>query len=702
MSQVAEKQLVSLEKNGEIGTIVINNPQRNELTTPLMLQLRDQLMEARKDDSLKVVVIKSANIMFFSSGAHVPEIHKMMLDKDEVKAMALLNEAHGMLNLIADLGKPTVAFIRGLCLGGGSELALACTWRIATKDAMIGQPEITLGIIPGMGGTQRLPRLVSLKKAMLMMVTGSSVSAKEAKEIGLVDDLVNKPEEWLTKCLWKDPKPVMMRDFPEELEKLDEDEQFRRAMETQAKKFPRACEALLASVSHGVLHPLLPALELEKKEFAALIMEDEARLGVESFLRKFGLLKDPPKPPPVKAESPSVIITAPVTESAKDSDKSEELEMLKEMVHDFCEKRIKPNVEKMEHEKRVLPELIKEMAELGFYGVPFDEKYGGSGLGLRGFAVMMREISKYHGSTAVMLGAHTSLFLKTIYLFGSEEQKKAWLPRGIAGEIIGAYATTEPNVGSDVAGITTFAKKVDGGWQIDGAKQFISNGAIADAIVTLAQTDKEGGNKTQAMFIVPTKSAGYKLTKETEEKMGLHASCTSAFALDDVFVPDDHLIGDVGHGFKIAMNVFNQSRISLGAGCVGAVERAQEIMMEFAKTRMIGGEPLFMKQLTQAAIGEIEATKLAMEALYEKTLGQYEKDPLGVRKQAAAVKFICAEWGFTAIDKALQVLGGSGYIGDYGMERILRDFRVNRIFEGTSEVQKLLIAKEVIMKYMTS
>lgn len=692
MDSVTARPLVSLEKKGEIGTITLNNPPRNELSTPVLMQFREKLLEAQSDDEIKVVVIKSALINFFSAGASVLEIYQMIATHDRYQATELLDKAHMIVNFVANLGKPTVAFIRGYCLGGGNELALACTWRIASKDASLGQPEINLGIIPGMGGTQRLPRLVSLKKAMLMMLSGSPVPAKEAKEIGLIDDLVGKPEEWLEKGLWKNPRPDHDKNSELNFSALENDEQYLRALRRQMEKFPRACSSLITAVSAGIQRDLSSALELEKDLFSVLVMHEEAKTGVEAFLK---LGKEPPK-------------SSPVPGSEKNPDRSEELKMLKETVHDFCEKWIRPNVNKMESERRIMPEIIKEMAKLGFYGVPFDEKYGGSGLGLRGFAVMMREVSKYHGSTAVMMGAHTSLGLKPIALYGTEKQKMDWLTRSIRGEIIGAYATTEPNVGSDVASISTFAQKVDGGWKLDGAKQFISNGAIADFIIVLAQTAKyedetdERRKKTMIVLIVPTSSVGFKITKPTETKMGLHASCTSAFSLDNVFIPDENLIGEVGQGFKIVMNVFNQSRITLGAGCVGALERAQEIMLDFIRSRKISGQMLYEYQATHLAVGKIEITRIMMEALVNQALDAYEKDPTSIREIAAAVKYICAEDGFWAIDRAMQTMGGAGYITDYGMELIYRDFRVNRIFEGTSEVQTMLVAKEWLKRKFTT
>lgn len=706
------KQLVKVEKVGPVASIVLNNPNYNELTFEMIAQLDAALTDVKNDPSVKVVVLRSALISAFSAGAKVTEIYKLLDEGNVARIQEVISTANRLANELSNLGKPTVAFIRGMCLGGGNELAMACNWRVATKDSSFGQPEIKLGIIPGMGGTQRLPRILKdSKKAIWMLVTGESLKAKEALELGLIDAMFNSAGDldgWLKANLdsLQPSHPLTEKNLPE----VDGDEQLKKCVEMRMKSFPKACELLLKATYSGEKMSLDNGLTFEQECFAQVLATEDSRKGIEKFLSAIGQLpkKAPAPKPVVEVTVPELKMDTPAAGPAKDSDRSEELKMLKEMVHDFCEERIKPNVNKMESEHRILPEIIQEMAKLGFYGVPFDEKYEGSGLGLRGFAVMMREVSKYHGSTAVMMGAHTSLGLKPIALYGTEAQKMNWLPRGIRGEVIGAYATTEPNVGSDVASISTFAQKVAGGWLVNGAKQFISNGAIADFIIVLAQTEKyedetdENRKKTMVVLIVPTKSPGFKTTKVTEDKMGLHASCTSAFALDNVFIPDENVIGEVGQGFKIVMNVFNQSRITLGAGCVGALERAQEIMLDFIRSRRISGQMLYEYQATQLAVGKIEITRIMMEALVNQALDAYENDPASIREIAAAVKYICAEDGFWAIDRALQTMGGAGYIADYGMERIYRDFRVNRIFEGTSEVQTLLVAKEWLKRKLMS
>ncbi len=376
----------------------------------------------------------------------------------------------------------------------------------------------------------------------------------------------------------------------------------------------------------------------------------------------------------------------------------ETLELLRSMIRDFAVKEIKPHVAQMEKEGKIFPEVLRKMAELGLYGIPFDEKYGGAGAGLSGFCVLMEELSRIHGSTAVTVGAHVSLACKSIYLFGTEDQKQRYLVPGIKGEKIGAYATTEPSVGSDLANIKTTAKKTEGGWLLNGSKQFITNGAIANFIIVLAQTGPSGNNRTQAMFVVDTESSGFAITKANEEKIGLHGSCTSAFTMENVLVPDANLLGEAGQGFKIAMNVFNQSRISLGAGCLGAVRAALEEVLRFSKDRQIGNVPLYMHELTLEKLGQIEAIRYTIESLVYSTANLFESGQKDIRKEAAIVKYMSAELLDKAVDLALQLHGGSGYIEDYKIARIFRDSRVNRIFEGTSEVQLLLIAKEVLTK----
>lgn len=674
---------VELIRKDSICVLKINNPPRNVLSSTIMKQLQERLEEVKGDENIKAVVLTGQGI--FSVGADPQEIYTLSQLRDENKIKDLMRQVTNLINGIYELGKITVAVIEGYCLGGGNELAMTCHYRIAGEKAIFGQPEITLGIMPGMGGTQLFPRLVGVKKALPLLLTGEFFSAKEAEEIGLVDKVIPeiglKPfvtafiKEKLNESPYKDCVP--RRPWPHVI-KIDGELMKASVKMIRESKYPAASAAILEAVSCDPTDAHIGFIR-EQELFLEILKTEEAKKGLEKFLGKSNESK--------KSHEP-------LANQNKD-DKSEELKMMREMVRDFAENRIRPMVPQMEKEKRIPPTLINEMAELGLFGVSFDEKYGGSGLGLTGFCVLMEELSKVHGSTAVMVGAHQSLACKAVYLFGSEDQKNRYLVPGIKGEKIGAYATTEPSVGSDLANIKTTAKKENGVWVLSGAKQFISNGAIADFVIVLAQTNSDGGNKTQAMFIVDTTSAGFKITKETEEKIGLHASCTSAFSMDNLIVPEGNLLGKVGDGFKIAMNVFNQSRISLGAGCLGSVKAALDEMIKFSKDRYIGGEPLWAKQLTQVAIGKIYSVIYKLETLVYPTAALWDKG-LDVKKEAAVIKYVAGEEAFEAIDLALQVLGGSGYIEDYPIARIWRDVRVNRIFEGTSEVQLLLIAKEVL------
>ncbi|MBI2024538.1 MAG: enoyl-CoA hydratase/isomerase family protein [Candidatus Harrisonbacteria bacterium] len=662
--------LVGLTRRGDAGILKIQNPPHNILSGVVLREFRERLVELKNDAAVKVVVIAGQGI--FSAGADVKEIYQLSQLGSTEKILPFLQEANDVVDLVENLGKPTIAAIDGICWGGGNELAMACSYRVAAKNAIFCQPEIGLGLIPGMGGTQRLPQLVGCEEAVRLMITGEKINAAKAQTLGLIDESVPDLNVALVDLL-DHRREILEKTRPVRSGNPNLSEVAAFAVKSQ---FPQAADAILSAVSAGYSDSLAKGHELEQKLFAARVLTQEAQEAIARFLKI--------QPPQQKA-----------SQTEKNGDDAETLKEIRQMIREFAAEKIEPKIAQMEKERRILPELIKEMAELGFYGIPFSEKYGGLGLGLPGYCIVAEELARVHGSTAVMVGAHVSLACKAVYMFGTEEQKQKYLVSGIKGEKIGCYATTEPSVGSDLANIKTSAKKVDGGWFINGTKQFISNGAISDFAIVLAQTDPMGGNRTQAMFIVDIKSKGFHITKETEEKIGLHASCTSAFAMDDCFVPDVNLLGQVGQGFKVAMHVFNQSRISLGAGCVGAVKAAIEETIKYVKDRQIGGEPLWTKQLTQEKLGELEAIRYLIETLVYETARLYESGSK-IQKEAAIVKYVSSEFLDKAINLALQVHGGSGYIEDYKIARLYRDSRVNRIFEGTSEVQLLLIAKELL------
>ncbi len=698
-------KLVELIKKDKAAIIRIQNVARNnELSSAVLMQLSDILSQVKNDSEVEVVVITGQGL--FSVGASVEEIWQISQQGNAEKARELLTKANDIVNAIQDLGKPTIAAIERFCLGGGNEIAMACSYRIATANAKFGQPEIKLGIIPGMGGTQRLPRLINVYEAAELLLSGDIIGAERAKALGLIDQLVpdgtliDTVKEYLARPLMdivkdrhqlrQNIRKLRVENGFGEICSIEAESRVEHALTTpkiagllKSNSHPKAAEAV-ASLLSCIAWPLEKALEEEQKVFAQLVVKEEAQAGLAKFLKK---------PMPTSGQAKTQQTQEMKAVAAEPNE--DEIKAMREMIRDFAKKSIEPKIAQMEKEGRIFPEIIKEMADLGLFGIAFPEKYGGTGLGLPGFCVMMEEISRVHGSTAALVGAHVSLACKAVYLFGNEDQKQRYLVSGIKGEKIGCYATTEPSVGSDLANIQTSAKKVEGGWVINGTKQFITSGAIADFAIVLAQTDPMGSNRTQAMFIVDTDSKGFITTKVNEEKIGLHASCTSAFAMDEMFVPDANLLGEVGQGFKVAMNVFNQSRISLGAGCLGAVKSALEEAILFVKDHQIGGEPLYMKQLIQAKLAEIEMIRYTMEVLVYHTARLYERNP-EVRKEAAVVKYMAAELLDKAVSLSLQIHGGAGYIEDYKIARLYRDSRVNRIFEGTSEVQLLLVAKELL------
>lgn len=369
---------------------------------------------------------------------------------------------------------------------------------------------------------------------------------------------------------------------------------------------------------------------------------------------------------------------------------------IRELARVFCKNEIEPKILDMEEQGFVPRELLKKMADLGFFGVAIPEEYGGTNLGLVGLCVLADEMAFSHVSSAVAMGAHAELACNVLSHHGTEDQKRRYLIPGVAGEKIGAFATTEPNVGSNVGGIKTRAEKVSGGWKLYGSKQFITNGEIADFVIVFAQTDPTGGNKTLACYIVDKVSDGFAVTKR-EKKIGLHASCTNSLALDGVFVPDENLVGRSGDGFKIAMSIFNLSRITLAASCVGIMRRAEEEAVNFVKERVVFDEPLWVKQNTQMELAQITMMRELVENYVFMATWRADRGK-DVRREAAVAKYFASELAGVVVDRALQLHGGSGYIEDNVIARLYRDVRVFRLFEGTSEVQKLVVFKDALLK----
>lgn len=681
---------IDIVKRDNLGVIIIKNPPHNSLSMAVFMGLKQGLEELKNDEAIKIIVITGQGL--FSAGADVVEINQAAQkgNKDEIKEM--VETAHDILSSIENLGKPVVAAIDGYCLGGGNELAMACTARVASDQAKFGQPEIRLGIIPGFGGTQRLPRLIGIKRALEMTVVGNFISAGDAQQLGLIDlvvpqkDLIAKTKEFAARILTNPVERKKPGLNPEEVDTIAAEENFRNLVKTKSQE---AVKAVLKAYKEGCALPLAEALKLEVEIITELVVSPDSKEGVSAFLEKrkpdFPSLA---KPGEKKEKTEAKAETPPPGDAPSQS----ELDLIRDTARDFARKEIGPNIEQMEKDQRILPGIIKKMGELGFFGIAFPEKYGGTGLGKTAYCVCAEELMRVHASTGAFVGVHVGLCGNSINLSGTEAQKQKYLVPLIEGKKIGAFALTEPEAGSDAANVQTSVKKEGGKWILNGTKQFITNGDIADIIVVIAQTDKFLGTQGLTAFIVETKWPGFSVIKK-EEKIGTRAAPAASLAFDNMEVPDENLLGGVGEGFKIFMNTLNSGRLGLAAGCLGMAKEAFKLAFAHASERVQFGKTLLEQEVIQFYFAEMRANIYLMEsALYRAAKdADSGKD---YRLEAAILKQTCSEMSSDIIDRSLQIFGGYGYCEDYPIARMYRDSRINRIWEGTTEIQKLMIIKE--------
>jgi alkylation response protein AidB-like acyl-CoA dehydrogenase len=370
---------------------------------------------------------------------------------------------------------------------------------------------------------------------------------------------------------------------------------------------------------------------------------------------------------------------------------TEEQNMLREMVRDFTNNEIKPIASKIDLEGKIPEDLIKKMAEIGLLGISFPEEYGGSGFGEVGYCLMQEEIGRGCMSTATFIGAHQSIGANTIYLGGNEEQKKKFLVPLAQGEKIAAFGLTEAQAGSDSFHLKTKAD-VDGDeWVINGEKLWITNGGIADIISLFARTEKG-----ISAFIVETNTPGFK-AGPPEKKMGIRGSVTNALSLENVRIPKENLLGTDGRGFLLAMKTLDAGRLGLGAACLGVSKEMLELSTKYAKERVQFDHPIAQFQAIQFMLADMAVMIYNMESIVYRTATDYDlrKD---ISRQSAMVKLYCSEALDRIVDFAVQIHGGMGYSQELSIERFYRDSRINRIFEGTNEIQKGIIAREVIKK----
>jgi butyryl-CoA dehydrogenase len=336
-------------------------------------------------------------------------------------------------------------------------------------------------------------------------------------------------------------------------------------------------------------------------------------------------------------------------------------------------------------------DLVAKIAAQGYLGAIVPEEYGGAGLDHLTYGLVVEEVGRADSAMRTVISVQTSLVCSVILRFGTEEQKRHYLPRLCSGEWLGCFGLTEPDTGSDAANQRTRARKVDGGWLINGAKMWISMGNHAKVALVFAQTDPELGHKGLACFLVDTAQEGFR-TQVIEHKMGLHASDTASIGLDDVFAADDQLLGEVGQGFKVAMTALDSGRYSVAAGCVGICQGCVDESVRYATEREQFGRPIAAFQLVQAMLADMKvrtdaARMLVWRAGFLKDAGRPNTT------ETSIAKLYATESAVECANTAIQVHGGAGYVDDHPVERWFRDVRVTTLYEGTSQIQKMIIGR---------
>jgi hypothetical protein len=373
---------------------------------------------------------------------------------------------------------------------------------------------------------------------------------------------------------------------------------------------------------------------------------------------------------------------------------NEEQQQIKMSVREFAESEIKPHVMEWDETQHFPEELRPKLAELGLMGVIFPEEYGGAGMGYVEYATIIEEIARVDGSVGLSVAAHNSLCSNHIYMFGTEEQKQKYLVPLAQGESWGAWGLTEAQAGSDSAGTRSNAIKNNGGWKVNGSKNFITHAITGNTLVAVVVTDKEKGNKGISAFIFDKTMEGFRSDKK-ENKLGMRASETASVVFEDCYVPDENLLGNLGEGFTQSMKILDGGRISIAALSIGIAQGAFEAAVRYAKERQQFGQPIAEFQAIQFKLADmamqIEAARLlTMQAAAMKDAGK------NLTKQSAMAKLYASETAVRVAEESIQIHGGYGYTKDYPAEKYWRDAKLCTIGEGTSEIQRLVIAKQLL------
>ena len=375
---------------------------------------------------------------------------------------------------------------------------------------------------------------------------------------------------------------------------------------------------------------------------------------------------------------------------------TKEQEFVRKMVREFATNEVEPLAADIDQEHRFPVETVEKMAKYGLLGVPFPTEYEGAGGDHISYAITVEELSRVCASTGVICSAHTSLCCWPIFNWGNEEQKKKYLPDLLSGRKLGAFGLTEPGAGTDAAGQQTRAILEGDQWVLNGSKVFITNGGYADTFVVMAMTDKSKGTRGISAFIVEKGDEGFSIGK-TEDKMGICASSTTELIFQNCRIPKDRLLGEIGQGFKVAMSTLDGGRIGIASQALGIAQGALDVTVDYMKARKQFGKKLSEMEALRFDIAEM-ATRIEASRLLIYQAADMKDKHLNYGPKSAMAKLFAAETAMYVTTKCVQLHGGYGYTKDYPVERMMRDAKITEIYEGTSEVQKIVIAASVLGK----
>jgi hypothetical protein len=387
-------------------------------------------------------------------------------------------------------------------------------------------------------------------------------------------------------------------------------------------------------------------------------------------------------------------ITILYKESNMNFELNEEQEQIKYSVREFAESEIRPHVMEWDETQHFPEELRPKLAELGLMGVIFPEEYGGAGMGYVEYATIIEELGRVDGSVGLSVAAHNSLCSNHIYMFGDEEQKRKYLVPLAQGESFGAWGLTEAQAGSDASGTRTTAIRSNGGWMVNGSKNFITHAIACNTLVAVAVTDKERGNKGISAFIFDKTMEGFRPDKK-ENKLGMRASETASVVFEDCYVPDENRLGNEGEGFLQSMQILDGGRISIAALSVGIAQGAYEAAIKYAKERVQFGKPIAEFQAIQFKLADM-ATQIECARLLTLQAAAMKDAGKKLTQKSAMAKLYASEVAVKVAEESIQIHGGYGYTKDYPAEKYWRDSKLCTIGEGTSEIQRLVIAKNLL------